>query len=478
MRIAFETHGCRLNRADTEAMQARVRAAGHELCAGPRDADVYVLNGCTITHQADADARAALRRARRQNPDVRVVVTGCYANAAADQLAEAAGVDVVLGNLDKAGIEQVLAGGRDRGLVRVTDLTRRVPYSSLPAAPSADRSRAHLKVQDGCNYQCAFCIVPRVRGRSRSLALEHAVAQLRGLVEAGVPEIVVTGVHLGTWGWDRGDRRGVAGLLEGLLPHLGDARVRFGSLDPHEVDHALVRVMRDAGERMCRHLHLPVQSGDEGVLAAMRRGHGVAELREVTTTLARELPGIAIGTDVIVGFPGESEAAFARTLALVEQLPIAYVHAFTYSVRVGTEAASMRGQVEATTKARRSEALRTLSRRKWQAFREGLVGRELDVVVHRTRHARTGKLVALSSENVKVELEGPDGLLGQRVRVRLRAVDGARSLAEASARAQRPTSTVAGSVRAARRAGRAAPSTQKPTANTSAPAISSGVKSK
>lgn len=431
MRIAFETHGCRLNRADTEAIVADAVGQGHELVATVEQADVFVLNGCTITHEADADARASIRRARRRNPEARIVVTGCYANSAAESVAADPEVWAVIGNGDKHRLASLLERDTPQ-VVELTRLTHRLPYTNLPAAPANDRSRAHLKVQDGCNYRCSFCIVPQVRGRSRSLGIDEAVAQLRSLVAAGVPEVVLTGVHLGTWGWDLGERGGLARLLRELLPHLGPARLRLGSLDPHEVDDALIELFADAGDSLCRHLHLPVQSGDPEVLRRMRRGHGVQELAEVTGRLVGAAPNITIGSDIIVGFPGESDEAFGNTVALVDRLPIAYVHVFSYSRRSGTDADGMSEQIPPEVKASRSQTLRDVSAARWQRHCETRVGRDLDVVVHKTRDRRSGELVGLSSENIRVRFDGDDGLLGRRCTLTLDGMDGGTGLGRLS----------------------------------------------
>ena len=428
MRVAVTTLGCRLNQFESDALERRLVTAGHEVVEAAA-ADVHVINSCTITHEADAEARALVRRLRRDNPGVSVVVTGCYATAAAAEVAALPGVQLVVGN-----------GAKDRLVEHLERLTpgeapivdappqpqpqARQPLSSaLAPALTPRRSRAYLKIQDGCDYRCAFCIVPFVRGRSRSLAPEILVAQLRELVAAGAPEVVLTGVHLGTYGRDLSPRTSLVELLEALLPHAGPARLRLSSLDPHEVGDELVALLQRGGARLCRYLQLPVQSGDATVLRRMRRAHTVDDLATLVPRLVAAVPGIAIGSDVIVGFPGEGVREFDNTHALLAALPLAYLHVFSYSPRAGTAAAGFGDQVPRPEKARRSRLLRALSAAKQQAFAARHVGAELLGVVHKKRHPKTGKLIAITDNYLRVQLDGPDGLRGRLLPLRVEGAE-------------------------------------------------------
>lgn len=423
MRVALATHGCRLNQSETDAMEAALVAAGHDIADGPEDAEVFVLNSCTITHQADADARAWVRRAKRRNPSVRVLVTGCYANAEPDTLAAMDEVDAVIGNGEKDALAEALgqltpSAPRDGAFVQVTALKRRKTFTALTAATPRRRTRSLLKVQDGCNYRCAFCIVPQVRGGSRSLTIEDVVGQARSLVEAGAPEIVLTGIHLGTYGRDLRPRVRLAALVEAILPVLGPkdsgTRLRLSSLDPHEVDDHLIDLMAEHAPQLCRYFHLPVQSGDPDVLRAMRRGHTAEDFAALTEKLAAKIPGVGIGTDVIVGFPGETDAAFENTYALLRDAPVAYHHVFTYSIRKGTAAATMPDQVPPEVKAERNRRLRELSHAQTEAFAARFEGDPLDVVVERGRREHA---MALADNYVRVPLVRGDLEVGQRGRV-------------------------------------------------------------
>ena len=430
MRVAFATLGCRLNQFETDALERAAREAGHEVVDfSDRAADLYVVNSCTITHDADADTRQLIRRAARQRPGARVVVTGCMATADPDALAAMPEVSRVLGNREKQRFFDLALGtGDDRVHVAAVDLARRHRIVHLRPAADPRRSRAYLKIQDGCDYRCSFCIVPQVRGRSSSLPLADAVAQLRELVAAGVPEVVLTGVHLGTYGRDLSPRADLHALLTALLPELGPARLRLGSVDPHEVDARLVALLARE-RRLARHLHLPVQSGDDGVLRAMRRGHSVADLRELLPTLAAAVPGIHLGTDVIAGFPGESLAAFDRTVDLLAASPLASLHVFTYSERRGTAAIDLPDPVPPRERLRRTRVLRALSQALERRFRESQLGASAPAVVYRAR-ARDGRLVALTDNYLKVTFEGPDALLGRAIDLRVTALADDRTLGE------------------------------------------------
>jgi threonylcarbamoyladenosine tRNA methylthiotransferase MtaB len=430
MRVAFATLGCRLNQFETDALERAAREAGHEIVEfSDRAADLYVINSCTITHDADADTRQLVRRAAGQRPGARVVVTGCMATADPEALAAMPEVARVLGNREKERFFDLALGtGDDRVHVAAVDLARRHRITRLPPAADPRRSRAYLKIQDGCDYRCSFCIVPQVRGRSSSLPLVDAVAQLRELVAAGVPEVVLTGVHLGTYGRDLSPRSDLCGLLERLLPELGASRLRLGSVDPHEVDARLIALL--AGDRrLARHLHLPVQSGDDEVLRAMRRGHRVADLRDLLPTLVAAVPGIHLGTDVIAGFPGETPEAFERTVDLLAASPLASLHVFSYSERRGTAAVELPNRVPPAERLRRTRVLRALSRRLEHRFRSAQLGTRVAAVVYRAR-TRDGHLVALTDNYLKVQLSGPDVLLGRAIDLRVTALDGERTLGE------------------------------------------------
>jgi threonylcarbamoyladenosine tRNA methylthiotransferase MtaB len=428
VRVALVTHGCRCNQADTDAMAGRLAAAGHEIVQGAAEAEALVLNTCTITARADSDARRQLRALRRAHPGLRLVATGCWATA--EPGAAATLSDAVLGNADKADVLAAIESARAIGEgphVQVSALTRD-RSRALSAAPPVRRARALLKVQDGCDYRCAFCIVPSVRGPSRSWTIAEVSAQLERLVAAGVPEIVLTGIHLGTWGRDLRPRLHLSDLVAALLPRLGAARLRLSSIDPHEVDDALLDLLASSRGELCRHLHLPVQSVDEGVLRRMRRGHDARAFVSAVERSAARVPGIAIGTDVITGFPGEDAAAFARTRDRLAALPLSYLHVFSYSERQGTAAAAMDGVVPRPVRAERTRILHDLSQAKATAFASSIAGTLADVVVH-MQPDREGRRIGITDNHVRLRL--PASVRpGARVAVR---VDGSGTAATPTA---------------------------------------------
>ncbi|WP_337287688.1 tRNA (N(6)-L-threonylcarbamoyladenosine(37)-C(2))-methylthiotransferase MtaB [Candidatus Methylomirabilis sp.] len=423
MRVAIKTLGCRQNQCESDALQESLRRDGHAAVGPDEAADLFIINTCAVTKEADADSRQMIRRAIRHNPSARVVVTGCYAQVAAGEVAAIPGVDLVTGNGEKTQLPALISGLREKRLplIAVGDIQRADRFSSLPPPVGAARSRALLKVQDGCSYRCTFCIVPETRGPNRSQPNDAALSDLRALVDAGYPEVVLTGTHLGTYGRDLPVGSSIAGLVARMLETALPARLRLSSLDPHEVGEELIDCFGRFGN-LCRHLHLPLQSGDETVLKRMRRAHTADDFCRLVERLAEAVPGIAVGTDIIVGFPGEGDVEFEQTYRLLDRLPIAYLHVFSYSQRKGTVAASMSDQVPKDVRAARSAALRALSDAKWQKFRQTQVGQSFTAIVLDRRDARTGRLDALTDNYITVQLENAEGDIGRLVDLSIEAV--------------------------------------------------------
>jgi threonylcarbamoyladenosine tRNA methylthiotransferase MtaB len=424
MRIAFATVGCRLNQFETDALRGKAQAEAYRLVPFDAPADVYVINTCTITAEADADSRRLVRQAVRRNPSALVAVTGCYAQTAPEAVAAIPGVDLVLGNGEKADLLARLGGVRKDADPRVLvgDVAGRRRVDEYGPAIDTDRTRAFLKIQDGCNYHCSFCIVPQVRGPNRSQRPEAILGEIRRLHAAGFPEVVLTGVHLGTYGRDLSPATSLAELCRKIADLPEAPRIRLSSLDPHEVKADLIRLLA-ASPRFCRHLHLPLQSGDERILRRMRRGHTAAQFRELVERLVAEVAGIAVSGDVIVGFPGEDDRAFQNTCELLESVPIAGMHVFSYSRRRGTDAAGYPGHAPKLVKAERSRILRALAARKAQAFRRQFLGEILEVVVL-DRRGPDGLLEGLSDNYLRVWFPGESGLRGGMARVRVEQVTG------------------------------------------------------
>ncbi|MBI4636552.1 MAG: tRNA (N(6)-L-threonylcarbamoyladenosine(37)-C(2))-methylthiotransferase MtaB [Candidatus Rokubacteria bacterium] len=436
--VSFATLGCRLNQVDTQELQALLEARGFRTVPFEEPADVVVVNSCTVTSRADVSSRQMLRRGARRNPGARVVVTGCWAQT--DPAAAAAtGADLVVGNAEKRFlpelVERLLARGASPGRdgtapVHVGDIARARAMDPPPPPARVDgRSRAFLKIQEGCQHRCAFCIVPLARGPSRSRGPEVLLDQVRVLVEAGHAEVVLTGVDLGHYGADLAPRTTLAALLRRMVEIPRLRWIRLSSILPAYVTEELFELLAGSPV-MAPHLHLPLQSGSDRVLRRMRRPYTVAMYRRLAERLAGAIPSLGLGADVIAGFPGETDADLAGTVALVEALPLSYLHVFAYSDRRGTEAARLGDRVDARTIARRSRWLREVGREKNRAFRAALVGSTREVLVLETRDGASGGLVGLTGNYVEVVFRGPGSLVQGMTRVRVTAADAARTLGQ------------------------------------------------
>jgi threonylcarbamoyladenosine tRNA methylthiotransferase MtaB len=432
MRVAVATLGCKVNQYDSASIETRLRAAGCVVVPFDAGADVYVINTCTVTDRADAESRQLARRARRLGPAARVVMTGCFAQtnprgAAIPEVDHVVGLNR-LPELVRA-VRGELNGAAER--IIVDDLRQARQVRTVGADGFAGQTRAFLKIQEGCDLFCTFCIVPFARGRSRSLPLRRVLEQLELLAGRGFQEVVLTGVHLGSYGADLDPAIDLCEVLEMIAERPPVARVRLSSIDPPEVSSRLLELMRRSAA-LCPHLHVPFQSGHDDTLRRMRRPYDTRLLRDVGAEIRRTLPDAAIGTDVIAGFPGETEAEFADTLALLEVLPLTYFHVFPYSRRAGTTAAKMAVHVPPAVIKRRAECLRGLGDRKRAAFADRFIGRRLPVLVEHTPVRGSGWLTGYSRNYQRVEFPGSQRLANREVDVRICASAGARLLGEAS----------------------------------------------
>ncbi len=378
--VALHTLGCRLNQYETEAIREQFVARGFRVVPFTAPADVYVVNTCTVTNQADARARQSLRQAVRRQPGATVVATGCYAQTHPDQLLDIKGVDLVLGNVEKGNLVDHVLREREY-LVPVSRVTRRAEMTRFDVSTFENRTRAMLKVQDGCDQFCSFCIIPWARGRHRSLPSDAVLRQARSLIDKGYAEIVLTGVHLGEYGSDLPSPVPLNTVVRQLLEQTRLPRLRLSSIWPTAVDQDLIDLLRNHAPRLCRYLHLAVQHGDDGMLKSMRRTYTAEQAGDVIGRLVDAVPDICIGADVMVGFPGETDACFQRMYDWLDRLPFAYFHVFSYSKRDHTRAARMADQVPPSTARERSRLLRSLSTRKSAAYNSRFSGMTLPVLV-------------------------------------------------------------------------------------------------
>jgi threonylcarbamoyladenosine tRNA methylthiotransferase MtaB len=419
-RFAIATLGCKVNQYDSALIEARLAALGMERAEFDQPADVYIVNTCTVTDRADAESLRLARRARRLNPHARVIMTGCLAQANPERLAGAHEVDAVVG-LGRMGDLERAAQNRASGRVMVSNLRKHRADIELGAVALEGHTRAFLKVQEGCDQFCTFCIVPFSRGQSRSVPPRRIIEAIDGLHERGFREVILTGVHLGGYGRDLDPPVALEDLLEMIGERSPIGRIRLSSIDPEELSDRAIGIVA-GNARFCPHFHLPLQAGADEVLARMRRRYDVGGYRERVERIVAAMPEAAIGADVIVGFPGETEANFNDCLKFIESLPLAYLHVFPYSVRAGTTAAKFTDRVPSGEIRRRAAAMRELGERKRRNFAERAVRSRLKVLLE---ERVDGGLRGYSRTYVRVTAEGPAALINSEVEVEGTSVAGA-----------------------------------------------------
>lgn len=423
-RIAFHTLGCKVNQVETEGLIEDFISRGYELVDFEDKADIYVINSCTVTHVSDRKSRAMIRRAVRCNPDALVVATGCVAQVDAEQLAAIEGVNLVVGNRDKenlaAVIEDYLLRGHSGREIRVSSISRENKPKEILYSYHHQRTRAFVKIQDGCQSFCSYCIVPMARGPVRSKAPEIVLHEIGQLVQLGYKEIVLTGIHTGFYGTDIPDwdlTRLTAAVLDQIK---GQYRIRLSSIEPLELDEKLLTILA-ADRRMCRHLHIPLQSGSNEVLKAMGRRYDRDYYKQLVNEAAARIPGLAFTADVMVGFPGETDRDFQDTYDLIAELPLSDLHVFKYSIRKGTRAAQMYPQVPEQEKNQRSEKLLDLARKKKLEFAKKFIGQRFNLLVE--EKSGKDKYIGLTDNYLEVVVQSDQELCGQSVEVEIVSAD-------------------------------------------------------
>lgn len=414
----IEQFGCRATQADAAALESRLRQQGAIPAAESGAADFVIVNTCTVTAAADAQAREAVRTIHRKNPAAQILVTGCYAQRAPEELAEMPGVRWVVGNSHKPEIPVLV--GNAPGFLPLEALAPRpaaeiltgdiLDHAEMLTAPvlggEAGHTRPVLKIQDGCDSRCSFCVIPFVRGRSRSLPEETVLGEIRALVAGGYREMVLSGIDLGSWGRDLTPRREFLPLLERILAETAVERLRISSIEPLDLTEDFISLVA-ATPRMARHFHVPLQSGSDRILAAMRRWYRTEHYEARVSRIERLLPGAGLGADVITGFPGETEEDHAATMELVRRLSFTYLHVFSYSARPGTDAAALAGQIPAAVIQRRARELRALAEEKSRAFLRAQTGRTMCVLtLNPSANTPPGCTPAISSHYARVQISG------------------------------------------------------------------------
>jgi threonylcarbamoyladenosine tRNA methylthiotransferase MtaB len=427
--VALSTLGCRLNQVESQEMGALLERHGFRVVESGEAAQVHVVNTCTVTGRADFSDRQLIRRIGRENAHGFLVVTGCFAQTDPAAVAAIPGVDLVVGNQEKYRLPELLGSLVKRGsgpTIAVGDIAaaRHVPVA--PFARVSGRSRAFVKIQDGCQHRCAFCIVPAARGGSRSQEPKVVLDQVRALAEAGYPEITLTGVDIGHYGWDLYPRISLAALVRSLAEVAGLRWLRLSSVLPSYFTPELIDAVTTLPV-VAPHLHLPLQSGSDRVLRLMRRPYHTRMYRGLVDRLAAAIPGLGLGADVIIGHPGETDDDFEATMRFVDSLPCSYLHVFSYSDRKGTEAARRPDHVPPAVIRERGGRLRRLGHEKSGAFRRAMIGTRREALVLEERDRQTGLLSGLTANYVEVLFAGPDGLGRHIVPLQIAEVSGDRT---------------------------------------------------
>jgi len=436
--FTIKTLGCKVNQFESETLahqlvQAGLENIGRSVETGPDGVDICIVNTCTVTHKAAMQSRQAVRQAIRVNPKATVVVTGCLAQTDFENIRKIDGIDYVVGHSDKQRIPQIL-----QIFPQLDPKRQAVPSefhfpldsSPLPLSFGA-RTRPFLKIQDGCNAFCTYCIVPYARGRQRSMPFENVVASLKQIKTAGFHEAVLTGIHLGSYGRDLTPKMGLSDLLAQLHTQQTIDQIRLSSIEPLEITNELIEIITNASDRpghICRHFHIPLQSGDDTVLERMGRPYNRQEFIQRIKAIHQLLPQAAIGVDVMLGFPGETEKAYQNTRTLIAELPLAYLHVFPFSPRAGTPASHYSGKVPADITKRRCQEIRALGHDKRQAFFAKHLNTEVVVLVETTPDAKTGHLKGVTSNYIKVLLKYRTGIKNTFQRVYLEGIHDAQTM--------------------------------------------------
>ncbi len=408
--ISVATLGCKVNQFESEALIDAFEQREYTVVPFEQGADITIINTCTVTHRADFQSRQMVRRASRSNPNSLVIVTGCYPQVETNALLKMTGVHYLLGNGEKSRIPDFLCLMQEGEFprVQVGDIQRERLFSETPLHSFHRHTRAFLKIQDGCNAYCSYCIVPHARGRSRSLAPERVVQNLKVLKERGFKEVVLTGIHLGVYGLDLNPPFHLEGLLRQLEKEETPDRIRLSSIEPGDFSPELISALSQS-YKICPHLHIPIQSGDDDVLKKMNRDYDRSFLSDLVPELHLKISNLSIGADVIVGFPGETEEKFRHTYGLIESLPFSYLHVFPFSRRKGTPAFQFPQGVNEKEIKKRAETMRELGKQKRQAFYRQFLNQELSVLVEGRKEKETGRWKGLSRNYIPVLLTDSTG---------------------------------------------------------------------
>ena len=427
MKVACITLGCRTNQHDTAEMQTLLEQEGFVMVNQREKADAYVINTCTVTQKSDTSSRQAVKKSLKINPDALVVFTGCYAQLNPEEAAALPGLDLVLGNADKLEIAKLLKAKlrlwkkSEITEIVMSDIHKKRIFRTIPVKSFQGITKAFIKVQTGCNEKCSFCTVVRARGKSVSDNRGNILNNIQEAINSGFKEITLTGINLGTWGMDTGET--FSSLVQDIIQLPGDFRVRLSSINPMEIDNDLIRLIAET-EKICSHLHIPLQSGDNKILKQMRRNYNREQYIEVIHRAVNAIPNLGLGADVIVGFPGETDAAFENTRKLIEELPFSYLHVFSYSPRRGTEANDYKDDIPGNIKKERNKILTQLIKEKGLEFRNKSLNTIATVLIENQRDKNNGKLKGHTDNYIPISLDGPDPLKNCLIPITLQNISG------------------------------------------------------
>ncbi|GJL77712.1 MAG: tRNA (N(6)-L-threonylcarbamoyladenosine(37)-C(2))-methylthiotran sferase MtaB [Nitrospinaceae bacterium] len=430
MKVAFATLGCRTNQHDTAEMQTLMEQEGFSIVDSRELADVYVINTCSVTQRSDYSSRLAVKKSLAINDQALVVFTGCYAQLAPDEAAEIQGLDIVLGNANKLDIARVIKeklnpetpwNKEDKAEIFMSDIHKKRVFRTIPVSKFQGKTKAFIKVQTGCDEKCAFCTVVRARGKSISDERENILNNVKEAIDSGFKEITLTGINLGTYGMEKENPETFSSLVREIVRLPGDFRIRLSSINPMEIDDDLIQLIADE-EKICPHLHIPLQSGDDDILAKMRRNYTSGQYLDTVHRALEKIPRLGLGADIIIGFPGETDERFENTRKLIESLPFTYLHAFAYSPRKGTEAYGFKSNLPKTVKKERNKILTDMAHEKSIRFRRQLKGETVTVLFENQRDSATGNLKGHTEHYIPVSVPGGDRLMNQLVPVKIEDV--------------------------------------------------------
>ena len=420
LKFSITTLGCKVNQSESDAMAHQLKNSGCYPVHPKEKANLCIINTCTVTQKASMQSRQAVRKAIRSNPGARIIVTGCYAQTEPDEINKIDGVHHIIGHTDKFKIPDIVLSKEKEPyphLIRQNILSEH-HFEHTPAAVSGNRTRPFLKIQDGCDSFCTYCIVPYARGRSRSMLIENVLKNIKQLKPAGYHEVVLTGVHLGAYGLDLSPKTDLTELLNRICESNPIDRVRLSSIEPHELTDNIVRLVAKA-DIFCHHFHIPLQSGDDLILKKMHRPYTRSLFRNQILKINELLPDAAIGVDTLIGFPGETQKAFENTLSLIDELPVTYLHVFPFSARKGTPASRYPKPVDSKTIKVRCKKMRALGHRKKMDFYKKFTGKPVEILIEDKRDRSTGLLKGITSNYIPVHVNGDDHLKNTLVPVKI-----------------------------------------------------------